>query len=580
MIPATPTGDAGALSRDELMPDFLDEARLLLDRLQRGLVEAETAAGTAEGIADLFRAAHTLKGHAAMLSLDAITSVTHAMETVLERARSGGFPPGAIEACLRGCDLLLALLNDAAAGSPGERDTTACVATLLAVSRMDGSAPDLHPSDSMPLVTSRHRTRPSLRVDAARLDQMINVVGELAVARARLALLAEQTAVLLRDCPVNALQRMADRCPSGDAARIRRWCGHAEKGQEDIDGLVEAVRSLTRYTGLLQADAMHMRMMPLGPLLHRFHRVVRDLARTLGKVARTVCVGDDVELDKKVVDELVDPLTQLVRNAIDHGIEPPEERRAAGKSLQAEIRLEAGHEHGQVVIRVSDDGRGMDPARLRRLAIERGHLHAAQAEALTDAAAIDLIFLAGFSTAHTITDVSGRGVGMDVVRERIAALKGDVTITTRIGNGTTITIRLPLTLSMFKALLVEVGSQCIAIPLESVREVIEVKAERVHLLPDGCQTIQIRDQVLRLSPLGGRLGYCGCRAGMANYAVVVTCEDTATAIGVDRVLREEEVVVKPLPPDCERVRGFTGATILGDGSVALILDHRTAVVGD
>ncbi len=392
-----------------------------------------------------------------------------------------------------------------------------------------------------------------VRIDAARIDQLLNIAGEVVVAKARINTLVE------------ALQRAVNGRTKVDLKPIA-----AE--------LAEATAALHRCTGTLQTNAMQMRMVPVAPLFQRFQRVIRDLCRDLGKHARLVMAGEGTELDKKLIDELVDPITHLVRNALDHGLEEPAERVAAGKPEEAEVRLEAFQERGQICIRIRDDGRGIDHRRIRAKVVEKGIMTQAQVDALDERSAVELIFLPGFSTAAQVTNVSGRGVGMDIVRARIAELKGTVEIDTTPGAGTAFTIRLPLTLAMIKALMVSIGGERFALPLEAVREIVDVPIERLHRLEGGGRLLPLRKQAVPVIDLDRAIGLRAARPIDGVVRAIITKGGRETvAIPVDSVQREEEIVVKALPEEFSKVRGLAGASIRGDGGIALILDIPTVI---
>lgn len=431
----------------------------------------------------------------------------------------------------------------------------------------------------------------TVRVEAHRLDQLMNIAGEMVVAKARIAGLSELLAQHVGSPLITDLKALltvlceragADHAVPGFGAerlaRIRRWADNVPAAQATAGELTEAVVGLHRSTGALQANAMQMRMVPVAPLFQRFHRVVRDLCRELGKQVRLEMRGEATELDKKLIDELVDPLTHLIRNALDHGLEPTADRIAAGKPATGVIILAAFQEGGQICIRISDDGRGIDPVRIKAKAVEKGIITQAQADALDDAGTRALVFLPGFSTAASVSQVSGRGVGMDIVRAKVGELKGVVDIDSTVGTGTSFTIRLPLTLAMIKALLVEIGGERHALPLDAVREIVEIDTARVRHIDGGGCFIPLRDGIVALADLPRILGLKPHRDGQGTMRAVITKGGREPlAIPVDRVLREEEIVVKALPEEFARVRGLAGASILGDGGVALIIDIPTII---
>jgi two-component system chemotaxis sensor kinase CheA len=308
-------------------------------------------------------------------------------------------------------------------------------------------------------------------------------------------------------------------------------------------------------------------------------RVVREVADMTGKSARLVTEGENCEVDKTVIERLADPLTHMIRNAIDHGLEAPEKRVAAGKPEQGTVRMVAAHRSGRVVIEVSDDGGGIDRARVRQIAVDRGII-AADAQ-LTEAEIDDLIFAPGFSTASSVSDVSGRGVGMDVVRRSIQALGGRITITSRPGQGTTFTLSLPLTLAVLDGMVVTVAGQTLVVPLSAIVETLQPKAADVHALGESARVIGIRGTFVPLIDVGSVLGYRETEADpLASVAMMVETENQSQcALMVDGIIGQQQVVIKSLETNYGHVFGVAGATILGDGRVAVILDVDAIVAG-
>jgi two-component system chemotaxis sensor kinase CheA len=379
------------------------------------------------------------------------------------------------------------------------------------------------------------RAASMIRVDTRLLDDLMDHVGELVTAKGTLLEVSQTVAS-------RALTETIDR----------------------VDSLVKG----------LQQQAMKLRMMPLELIADRFPRAVRDLARKRGKEIHFEIVGKEIELDRAILEELPDPLLHIFRNSIDHGIEPPEERVRKGKSPTGTVRLEATKERESVVIRVSDDGRGMDPAVIRRIALERGVITRELHDSLTDDEVLNLITVPGFSTAKEVTDVSGRGVGMDVVKATIESLRGGVVIESVVGQGSTFTLKLPLTLAVVSVLLVDVGGERYALPVSYVEQILEIPADDIQR-SQGQELIARDGILLPLVRLGRILG-CPQEASRTN-PLVVLCMMRGRLVGVavDRMVGYREVVVKSLGKALKGVRGFAGVTILGDGSTVLILDLNT-----
>lgn len=379
----------------------------------------------------------------------------------------------------------------------------------------------------------------TIRVDTVRMDNLINLVGEMVITRTRLVQI-----------------------------------GLDLKAQYQTDGMVNSLNEANVYLGRLMNDlqesVMRLRMVAIGTVFSRFPRLVRDLAKKTGKAMELILKGEDTELDKTVVEVIGDPLMHLIRNSVDHGIESPEERRAAGKPELGTITLDAYHEGNHIAIIISDDGAGLDLVKIRGLAVERGLI--GEKEELSDSDISQLIFLPGFSTAETVTDISGRGVGMDVVKKALTNLGGLVDITTRKGKGTTFTIRLPLTLAIIQALLVEVGEEIYAVPLSSVLETLLVKLDDIKTV-GGLPMVQLRGNTLPLISLQEKFELpCQESTSSEVYVVVVGFGEKALGLIVDELRGQQEVVIKSLGDFLNNLPGIAGATILGDGKVTLILD--------
>ncbi|MGN6740648.1 chemotaxis protein CheA [Dyella sp.] len=369
----------------------------------------------------------------------------------------------------------------------------------------------------------------TVRVDTARLDTLVNQAGELLLLRNRLLTLAAR---------------------NGDSS------------------LSSTVDELNRVADDLQNAVLGMRMQPVGRLFQRFPRIVRDLARQLGKDVDLVTEGEGTDLDRSLVEALADPMVHLIRNALDHGLEGPEDRERAGKSRRGTVRLAASQRGERIVITVSDDGRGMNSEVLRRKAVEKGVIDEAQAARLTENECYELIFRAGFSTAATVSDISGRGVGMDVVKTRITELGGTLRVQSRLGHGSTLELTVPLTLAILRVLMVRVGDRLLALPLSNVDEVFELRPGQDSLL-DGRMVAAHRGRALVLGDLAG---WAGVADGAARHVVVLHIGHLRLGCLVHEVLGREDVMVKPLGHLFAGTTGVAGATVTGDGRLALVLD--------
>ena len=384
----------------------------------------------------------------------------------------------------------------------------------------------------------------TIRIDVTRLDELMNLVGELVVHKTRLAQSAHLLGVRLGDDP---LARQAD----------------------------EDSQVFSRIAGQLQDQVTGLRMLPIETVFNRFPRVVRDIASRLGKDVQLVIEGKETELDRSVLEEVGDPLGHLVRNALDHGLETPDERRAAGKSLPATIRLTARHADGRILITVEDDGRGMEPAALRKSAVDKGIMTREQAEATSDAEILRVIFAPGFSTAKVVTEVSGRGVGMDVVRNNIERLGGWVDVSSTPGQGTRVSLSLPLTLAIIGALLVRSGSRICALPLTGVVETLRVEPKSFGRVR-GRNVLTLRDRVIPVEQLDNALGdmqrpLSANERGFINL-VVVRSRGAEMALAVDSFVGQHEIVLKSLSEVTGERAGLAGATVMADGTVGLVVD--------
>jgi two-component system, chemotaxis family, sensor kinase CheA len=385
----------------------------------------------------------------------------------------------------------------------------------------------------------------TLRVDAERIDNVLDLVGELIIGKSML---------------LQTMNEFSRKFPK-DPLRNR---------------FVDAMAFQQQVLNKLQRSVMKIRMVPVEQLFRRLPRVVRDVSKTQGKEVQLVMEGETTDLDKSILDVLAEPMTHLVRNAVDHGIESPGERRAKGKAPQGTIKLNAYHQGNQVVIEISDDGRGIDAQRVVSKAIQTGAITADEASRLSENEKLHLIFHPGLSTAEIVTEVSGRGVGMDIVKACMERLKGAITIQTELGVGTTFRLKLPLTLAIIKALLFHVGERMYAIPLTSVLEITRAQESEIHIV-DHHEVIKLREEVLTLVRLGS-IGGQACKAKSSrSFIVVVTIGERKFGLIVDRLVGEEELVIKALDDGYVESEMVSGASILGDGTVVLILNLSAVV---
>jgi len=443
----------------------------------------------------------------------------------------------------------------------------------------------------------------TVRVDADRLDHLMNLAGELVINKARFIEIERGLEEVFRGSNaellasdtmdrLDAIMRGLEDGPDGSGSGSR-WAGQfrrlrenfrailddldqVRQGRDRLSAMSEAIHQLARVSDGIQKGVLETRMVPIGPLFDRFQRVVRDLRVSSHKEVTLKIEGEKTELDKRMIDELSDPLVHMVRNSVDHGLESPDAREAAGKARAGTVLLGASHRGNSVVITVSDDGRGIDCGRVRKKAIAKGLITEEEARQMTDRQIIPYIFHPGLSTAEQITDVSGRGVGMDIVKSRIEALNGSLDVRSDPGQGTTFMIRLPLTLAIMPVLLVHVCGEAYAIPLDHLAEIVEVQPSQIYRV-QGLRSIEVRGRIISLVELAELYRSRGTARGeaMANgkqVVVVVSDGDSTIGLIVDQLIGMQEAVLKSLEKNFRPVRGLSGASILGDGRVSLILD--------
>jgi two-component system chemotaxis sensor kinase CheA len=544
---------AAFVADPELAGMFVADALDHLGTIEHTILKLEASPRDLTLVNDIFRPFHTVKGNAGVIGLTSIGDIAHRLETLLDLARSGARPMGAveIELVLKAVDLLTLMVRELPARAAGQpttdvsaraRDLMSTVEALIA----GGVPPDRDtpvaaaapvvppPADPEPHKASWTEGQSTVKVDTRKLDALVDMVGELVIAQ---SILAEDP----------AFRRSTDERLNRRLAQVKR------------------------ITGDIQRDAMSMRMVPIRQTFQKMARLIRDLSKKFNKPTNVIVVGEETELDRKVVEHLTDPLMHMIRNTIDHGIEAQAARAAAGKPAVAEIRLNAFHRAGSIVVEIADDGAGLDTERIRARGVALGFI--AEGAPLTVAEVHQLIFRPGFSTADRVTELSGRGVGMDVVRRNIEALRGRIDIQTEAGRGTTFSLQLPLTLAIVDGLLLEVGRDRFVIPAPAVQESLRPKPEQVHTLQGRPCMVQVRDRLIPLLHLGEAFGVAGAREQVSDSTVVIA-EDNGRAIAlvVDELLGKQEVVIKNLGDMFRGVRGIAGGAILGDGRIGLILD--------
>ncbi len=578
----------------ELLEGFLTETTELLEKMDDDLVALEKAPDDMELLNGIFRSIHTVKGASSFLGFELLVKVTHKTEDVLNRLRKSELDvtPEIMDVILEATDLVKILVNDIKNGELVERDVDLVVAKLLPYLSETVKEPTIIPSsahdvDSIPSdgetptcisteetvssvstevalnseiapdVTASHKdvTAPkvivpknedlsdnsTVRIDVKRLDDLMNQVGEMVLERNRM------------------LQLNSDFQSNENIPNFG----------EDLAKLAKRINFVTSE---LQMQVLKMRMIPVEKVFKKFPRIVRNLSRDLGKDVNLEIVGEETELDRSVVDEIGDPLIHLIRNALDHGIEMPEDRLAAGKSKTGTVVLSATHEGNHIIISIKDDGKGIDTEKLAGKAIEKGLLTEDQLVSMTQKDILDIIFMPGFSTKEKATDLSGRGVGMDVVKTNIKKLNGLIEVKTELGKGSEFILKLPLTLAIIQSLLVEVEEEIYSIPLSAVLETLRVDSSEFHLI-GGQEVLKLRESVLPLIRLRDVFGVNETgTAGNSCYVVVVGIAEKRLGLVVTRLLGQQEVAIKSLGKYLAKAPGIAGSTILGDGRVALIVD--------
>ena len=537
---------------DDLTKEFIAESQEGLDRMERCLTELETRPGDSEQlVGEIFRSVHTIKGTTGFLGFERLEKLAHAGEHLLGSLREGKLAVTSelISGLLRLMDGLRAILTlIEATGSEGTRsgdDDTALIAELAALN-VAGPVVAVAATVAVGLQTTVVPTAmgaavaalsdKTLRIDVEVLNRMMNLVGELVLTRNQML----QSGVEATNFP-------------------------------------ELARRLDSVTADLRETVMQARMQPVGNLFGKFPRMVRDLAQTCGREVRIEFSGQETGLDKSLLEAIKDPLTHAVRNAVDHGIEPPAVRVLSGKPAEGCLRLRAFHQSGSVVIELADDGAGIAIERVLAKAVERGLVTPEQAADMTEREALQLVFLPGFSTAAAVTTVSGRGVGMDVVRANVEKVGGSVELESKVGVGTTLRLRVPLTLAIVPALVVRSGGQSFALPQSALVELVYVPKrdeERAVERMGAAELYRLRERLLPIVWLDRLLGL-EMRSGEDRhgfYMAVLEAEGCRYGLVVDDLLAPEEIVVKPLSAVLKEIGLFSGATVLGSGMLALILD--------
>lgn len=614
----------------EIFDSFVIETREIMEKLDLELVELEKRADDIDLLNQIFRSFHTVKGTAGFLGLEKLQSVTHRCEDILNKLRKGEVQLNSelMDGILQGYDSMKALLEVIENEKNEDTDVSETLSVLDGLIKAIeggtlGSAPPSEPvveeepqieeieaaksteeeqtvisetstedvpeeevsakeevlEQSEPVKAEEPKKEPetaiakasktisapiqeqkpepqkqaqstpvkqvdnSIRVDVERLDQLLNIVSELVLGRNRLA-------------QVNSEMQLE------------------HEGSKLAKDMFEAYRQIDLMTTELQLAVMKTRMIKIGKVFNKYPRVVRDLCRETKKDIQLLIYGEETELDKTLIEEINDPLVHLIRNAVDHGVEKPQDRVAVGKNPQGTIILAAEHEGNNINITIQDDGKGIDPEIIKRKAIEKGLISKEKANDLSKQEIFNLIFLPGFSTAEKTTNISGRGVGMDVVKTNVSKLRGSIQVDSEVGKGTKIVIKLPLTLAIIQGLLVRVKTETVVIPLSSVIEVVRVAPEEVYSINQN-EVIRIRNSVLPLLRIENTLYQDMEEENQENkwqYVVIISAGEKKFGIKVDELIGQKEIVIKSLGSYLGNIHGLAGATIMGDGKVVMILD--------
>jgi two-component system chemotaxis sensor kinase CheA len=602
----------------EILNDFLTETTEMIDGLDQKFVELETQPDNKDLLNEIFRAMHSMKGSAGFLGFNHLVDVTHRAESILNKLRQGEMAvvPEIITVILETVDTVKLIMTEIRASGTDVKIPVEAMSQKLddvLAGKLSGPAaaptppvapapvaaapPPVQPAAPPPpqlgeiLVTEGLATKEqvfdalteqskqpdpkqplgelliqakaisekaldqalqkqekhpkaeedaTIRVETRRLDSVMNLVGELVLGRNRLI-------------------------------KIGGVLEQTHETDPQVRALSETLTQLNLVTTDLQLAVMKTRMLPIKKVMAKLPRMVRDLSSKLGKQVRLETHGEETELDKSVADEIGDPLVHLVRNAIDHGIEMPTERHAARKPSEGLLRIAASQEGNSIVIRIQDDGKGIAPSKIKAKALQKGLISEAELATMEPREVVNLIFLPGFSTAEKVTDVSGRGVGMDVVRTNIRKMNGTVEIESEEGKGSLITIKLPLTIAIIQALMVEVERATFAIPLSSVIEAVRISKDEIKTI-NGREVLHLRDRVLPLLRLAKEFEIPTDKERDRFYVVVAALGDRRIGVVVDELRSQEEVVIKSIWDYLDSIKGISGATITGEGKVVLILD--------
>lgn len=604
----------------EILEDFLVEAFELVEQIDHDLVELESNPEDLELLNRIFRVAHTVKGSSSFLNFDVLTKLTHHMEDVLNKARHGELKitPDIMDVVLESIDRMKTLLNsirDNGNDSAIGMDIGPICARLTAISEGDVSAvasvseePKVEPKEEVVPAAPEPSAEPDVDVNQlsdseveAEIERLLKVrKAEDQARRAQKKKSAAPTTpkpatetggekkvpasgggsggmdqtIRVEVKRLDHLMNLIGELVLGKNRLLKIYDDVEERyeGEKFLEELNQVVSQLSIITTDVQLAVMKTRMQPIAKVFNKFPRVVRDLSRELGKQIELEITGEETELDKSIVEEIGDPIMHMIRNSCDHGVEDPATRKANGKPERGVVQLKAYNEGNHIVVEITDDGKGLDAAGLKMKALEKNLITEKEAEQMTDKEAFALIFKPGFSTAAKVTNVSGRGVGMDVVKTNIEKLNGVIEIDSELGKGSTFKLKIPLTLAIIQSLLVGTQEEFYAIPLASVLETVRVPIDNIYTI-EGKNVLRLREEVLSLVRLSDVFGVKQVlESGDQTYVVIIGVAESKLGIIVDTLVGQEEIVIKSMGDYLQNIQGIAGATIRGDGRVTLIID--------
>ena len=568
----------------EIVDSFLLETKEILEKLDVDLMLLEKSPDDADLLNRIFRSFHTIKGTSGFLGLEKLPEVTHKCEDILNKLRKGEIKLNLslMDGIILGYDTIKTLLRIIEVEKNEEIEVENVISTLVGLlENLNGDNQEetavnkvvetnimeenivefsetelvntevvvekqvtevIKETAAKSSNTETKKSENTIRVDVDRLDALLNIASEIVLGRNRLAQLNSQYSL-------------------------------DNEGSQFAKDLGDATKQIDLMTSELQLVVMKLRMIKIGKVFNRFPRVVRDMCKDLNKEVELIIHGEETEVDKNLIEEINDPLVHLIRNSIDHGVEAPDVREAKGKKRKGTVILSAEHEGNNIAIKVIDDGKGIDPEMIKEKAVAKGFLSRDKAKELSKQEAYNLIFHPGFSTAEVVTNVSGRGVGMDVVKTNVSKLRGTIAIESEIGKGTTMILRLPLTLAIISGMIVKSHGQAFVIPLHSVIEVLRVSTDDVKTV-NGKEVVNLRDTILPVVTLNELINHNGNGHDNSQwqYIVEVGIAEKRFGIKVDELIGQQEVVIKSLGEYLGKIDGIAGSSIMGDGTVIIILD--------